>query len=61
MKWRMALAKTATALQVPPVKYSLIALGMTLWGLGLVDQLSSTAATAKYLMMSLLIAAVAVI
>jgi len=48
-------------LQVPPVKYSLIALGMTLWGLGLVDQLSSTAATAKYLMMSLLIAAVAVI
>ena len=61
MKWRSALAKTATALQVPPVKYSLIAVAVTLWGMGLVDQLSSTAATAKYLMLSLLIAAVAII
>lgn len=44
---------------VPKVKYSLLTLGSGAWLYGLVDQLYSSAATMKYLLMSLLMAAVA--
>jgi len=58
---RKALAKMATTLNMPLVKYSLLALALTLWGFGLVDQLQSTELTMRYLMLSLLIAAIAVV
>jgi hypothetical protein len=45
----------------PLIKYALITLALTLWGFGLVDQLYSSAATMKYVLMSLLIVAIAVI
>jgi len=48
-------------LSLPVVKYSVLAVATALWGFGLVDQLYSSAATMKYLAMSLLIAAVALI
>jgi hypothetical protein len=48
-------------LSLPAVKYGVLGLCSALWALGLVDQLYSSAATMKYLLMSLLIAAVAVL
>ena len=48
-------------LRSPLVKYGLITLAVGLWGFGLVDQLYSSAATMKYLLMSLLMVAIAVI
>jgi hypothetical protein len=48
-------------LRRPVVKYSLITLAAGLWGVGLVDQLYSSAGAMKYLLMSLLIVAIAVI
>jgi hypothetical protein len=48
-------------LSLPLVKYGVLALCSVLWTFGLVDQLYSSAATMKYLLMSLLIAAVAVL
>lgn len=41
------------------VKYGLLALGSVAWTFGVVDQLYSSAATMKYLLMSLLMVAVA--
>ena len=58
---RRALAKVATTLNVPIVKYGLLAGGLVLWGFGLVDQLQSTELTMKYLVLSAVIAAVALI
>ena len=46
-------------LSMPLVKYSVLAVASCLWVFGLVDQLYSSAAMMKYLLMSLLIAAVA--
>jgi hypothetical protein len=48
-------------LSLPAVKYSLLAAGSGLWVYGLIDQTYSSAATMKYLLMSLLIAVVAAI
>jgi hypothetical protein len=48
-------------LSLPVVKYSLLTFGSVLWTFGLVDQLYSSAAVMKYLLMSLLIAAIAVL
>ena len=48
-------------LAMPKMKYSLVTLGSGAWALGLVDQLSSSAATMKYLLMSLLMVVVAVL
>ena len=45
----------------PLVKYGVLAFALMLWSFGLVDQLYSSAATMKYILMSILIAAVAVI
>ncbi len=61
MDWRSAWAKTKAAVHRPPVKYGLIGLAIGLWGLGLADQLASSEAAMKYLLMSLLIVAVAAI
>jgi len=47
-------------LNLPMVKYGALALGSGLWLFGLVDQFYSSAATMKYILMSLLIAAVAI-
>ena len=58
---RRALAKVATTLNVPVVKYGLLAGGLVLWAFGLVDQLQSTELTMKYLILSAVIAAVAFI
>ena len=41
------------------LKYGVFALGSVAWTFGLVDQLYSSAATMKYLLMSLLMVAVA--
>jgi hypothetical protein len=46
-------------LAVPAVKYSAIAVASSLWVLGLVDQLDSSAAVMKYLLLSLLMVALA--
>jgi hypothetical protein len=48
-------------LSLPIVKYGVLTVCSVLWAFGLVDQLYSSAATMKYLLMSLLIAAVAVL
>jgi hypothetical protein len=46
-------------LAMPRMRYGLLALGSGAWAFGLVDQLYSSAATMKYLLMSLLMVAVA--
>ena len=46
-------------LTMPLVKYSVLAGASCLWVFGLVDQIYSSAAMMKYLLMSLLMAAVA--
>ncbi len=48
-------------LRSPLLKYGLLTLALVLWGFGLVDQLYSSAATMKYVLMSLLMVAIAVI
>ena len=48
-------------LTIPVVKYSVLGLASVLWMFGLVDQLYSSAAMMKYLLLSLLMAAVAFI
>jgi hypothetical protein len=48
-------------LTTPVVKYSVLTVASCLWVFGLVDQIYSSAATMKYLLMSLLMAAVAVL
>ena len=48
-------------LSLPIVKYGILGLCSVLWAFGLVDQLYSSAATMKYLLMSILMAAVAVL
>ena len=45
----------------PAVKYSLIAIATVLWLAGLADQIPDVTQTAKYVGISLLIAAVAVV
>ena len=54
----MAFLKSMMA--IPLVRYSVLAVGGALWMFGLVDQASAEAAV-KYLVMSLLIAAVAIL
>jgi hypothetical protein len=48
-------------LTMPVVKYSVLGLASGLWMFGLVDQLYSSASMMKYLLLSLLMAAVAFI
>ncbi len=48
-------------LSIPVVKYSALAVASGLWVFGLIDHVYSSAATMKYLLMSLLMAAVAFI
>ena len=48
-------------LRSPLIKYSLITLALVLWGFGLVDQFYSSDATMKYVLVSLLMVAIAVI
>jgi hypothetical protein len=60
MNLRSSIAKWQP-LQSPWVRYSVLAVAFTLWGFGPVDQLYSSAATMKYLLISLLIAVVAVL
>ncbi len=48
-------------LSMPVVKYSALGIAASLWTIGLVDELYSSAAVMKYLLMSLLMAAVAFI
>ena len=55
------MSKLKAKLQKPLVKYGLLAAGSGLWVYGLIDQTYSSAATMKYLLMSLLIAVVAAI
>ena len=58
MKLRSVLAKWP-ALRSPWIKYGAIALAFGLWSLGLVGQLGSSSATIKYLLISLLMVAIA--
>jgi hypothetical protein len=46
-------------LSLPLVKYSALAVALSLWVFGLVDQLYSSAEMMKYLLLSILMAAVA--
>ena len=48
-------------LSMPLVKYSVLGIASGLWVFGLVDQLYKSAAMMKYLLLSLLMAAVAFI
>ncbi len=45
-------------LSTPAVKYSALGIAASLWVIGLVDEFYSSAAMMKYLLMSLLMAAV---
>jgi hypothetical protein len=56
-----AMSYLKQKLSLPLVKYSVITIASTLWVFGLVDQLDSSAAMMKYLLLSLLIAALAFI
>ena len=56
-----AMSYLKQKLSLPLVKYSVITIASTLWVFGLVDQLYSSAAMMKYLLLSLLIAALAFI
>ncbi len=60
MKLRSRVANWAP-LRSPLIKYGLLTLALGLWSFGLVDQLYSSASTMKYLLMSLLMVAIAVI
>ena len=60
MNLRSSVTKWAP-LRSPAVKYSLIALAGGLWTFGLIDQLYSSASAMKYILMSLLIGAVAML
>jgi hypothetical protein len=55
------MSKLKSKLSVPAVKYSVLAVGTGLWILGLISQLSSAAGPIKYILMSLLIVAVALL
>ena len=46
-------------MSLPMVKYSVLAVGSSLWAFGLVEQFYSSAAMMKYILMSLLMAALA--
>jgi hypothetical protein len=48
-------------LTMPLVKYSVLTVAACLWVFGLVDQIYSSAAMMKYVLMSLLMAAVALL
>jgi hypothetical protein len=48
-------------LAIPVVKYCVLGLALSLWVFGLVDQFYSSASMMKYLLLSLLMAAVAFI
>ena len=48
-------------LQLPLVKYGVLALCSSVWVFALVDQLYTSAATMKYLLMSLIMATLVVI
>ena len=48
-------------LSTPRFKYGLLSLGAGVWTVGLIDQLSSSAGAVKYVMMSLLMVAVAML
>ena len=56
-----AMSYLKQKLSLPLVKYSVITIASTLWVFGLVDQLDSSAAMMKYLLLLLLIAALAFI
>ena len=55
----MSLLKRAFA--IPLFKYGLLALGLGLWVFGLANQLYSTDETIKYVLISMLMAAIAVV
>ena len=65
MNWPTSGTKSSAArwapLKSPAVRYGLLALALGLWGFGLVDQLYSSASVMKYVLMSLLIGAVAML
>jgi hypothetical protein len=48
-------------LSTPAVKYGVLGVAGLLWAFGLVDQLYSSAAMMKYLLVSIMMAAVAVL
>jgi hypothetical protein len=59
MESSMSLLKRAFA--IPLFKYGLLALGLGLWVFGLANQLYSTDETIKYVLISMLMAAIAVV
>jgi hypothetical protein len=58
---QFAMSYLKQKLSLPLVKYSALAIGASLWTFGLLDQLYSSAATMKYLLLSMLMAALAFI
>jgi hypothetical protein len=61
MKYLKRVATAKALKSVPTWKYGLLMLGSAAWTYGLVEQLYSSAAMMKYLLLSLLMAAVAVL
>jgi hypothetical protein len=60
--WRaLPMSFLKQKLSMPVVKYSALTIASSLWVFGLVDQLYSSAAMMKYLLLSILLAAVAFI
>jgi hypothetical protein len=58
---QFAMSYLKQKLSLPLVKYSALGIGASLWTFGLVDQLYESAAMMKYLLLSMLMAALAFI
>jgi hypothetical protein len=57
--WSLAMSYLKQKLSLPLVRYSAFAIASSLWVFGLVDQFYESAAVMKYLLLSLLMAAIA--
>jgi hypothetical protein len=57
--WRFLMSYLKQKLAMPLVKYSILTVAACLWVFGLIEQIYSSAAVMKYVLMSLLMAAVA--
>jgi hypothetical protein len=59
--WSLGMSYLKQKLSLPLVKYSVFGIASLLWMFGLVDQLYESAAMMKYLLLSLLMVAIAFI
>jgi len=61
MKYLKRVATAKALKSIPAWKYGILTVGVAAWSFGLIEQLYSSAAVMKYLLLSLLMALVAVL